>query len=179
MTGAHLQEATLWAAQLHSGQFRDGEAPVPYIAHPIEVMSLLRHVGGVSDEEMLCGAVLHDTVESCGIAFADIEARFGSRVAGLVRGMTRSEPSDAQIAGLSREALWQLRSEMLLEDIRRMDPEVWPIKLADRLSNLREAEHAKSEKKLDRYRKQTESILAIIPKSANVALWKAIRAELG
>jgi (p)ppGpp synthase/HD superfamily hydrolase len=139
-------------------------------------MSLLRYLGGVHDEEMLCAAVLHDTVEECGISFAEIEVRFGTRVAFLVRGMTREEPSQDVADGLTKEELWQLRSEMLLEEIRRMDPEVWPIKLADRLSNLREAAYAKTDKKLDRYRKQTLAILEIIPKSANPPLWKAIAA---
>ena len=173
-----LQDAVLWAAELHFGQIRDGEPPVPYIAHPLEVMSLLRYTGGVTDTDMLAGAVLHDVVEDCNVKVREVEERFGPRVALFVREMTRREPTAAQIAGMDRDAIWELRSGMLLDEIRKMPPEVWPLKLADRLSNLREAKHVKRGKKLARYLRQTRTILEIIPASANMNLWKVLRQEV-
>lgn len=173
-----LQEAVSWAAELHHGQSRDGEvAPIPYLAHPLEVMSLLRYVGAVTDLDMLAGAVLHDVVEDCDVNVKDVESRFGPRVAFFVREMTRREPTSAQTSGMHRDAIWELRSEMLLDDIRKMAPEVWPLKLADRLSNIREARFAKRGRKLERYLRQTRRILEIIPETANPPLWRAVKAE--
>ena len=178
MPNQTLQDAVLWAAELHFGQTRDGEeTPIPYVAHPIEVMSLLRYVGGVTDPDMLAGAALHDAVEDCNITVRGIEERLGPRVAFFVREMTRREPTAAQTSGMSRDEIWELRSEMLLEEIRKMAPEVWPLKLADRLSNIREAKFVKKGKKLERYLRQTRRILEIVPESANPSLWRAVRQE--
>lgn len=169
----------MWAAQLHYGQVRDGEpTALPYVCHPLEVMGYLRHVGGICDEEMLCGAALHDSVEDCNVNFEDIEERFGPRVTFFVREMTRQEPEPHEIAGMTKGQVWELRSSMLLDEIRKMPPEVWPLKLADRLSNIREARYAKSGKKLQRYIGQTRTILEIIPERINPKLWSAVLAEL-
>lgn len=151
---------------------------LPYIAHPLEVMSLLRYVGGVRDEALLAAAALHDVVESGATTLEEIEARLGPEIAFHVGQMTRREPTEQEVAGLDKDAIWSLRSELLLEDIRKMSRETWPLKLADRLSNLREARHAKKGKKLARYRKQTRRILEIIPESANPGLWRATQDEL-
>jgi len=59
-----------------------------------------------------------------------------------------------------------------------MPPDVWPIKLADRLSNVREAKQTKKGAKRERYLGQTRAILKIIPLDINPALWEAIRREL-
>ena len=79
---------------------------------------------------------------------------------------------------MSKAAIWELRSSILLAEIAEMSPEAQTIKLADRLSNYREALYSKSPAKLARYRKQTEEILRIVPRSINQPLWDAIRMEL-
>lgn len=173
-----LDEAIQLAGKLHEGQVRDGEHALPYVVHPIEVLVNLRNVGGVVDEEMLIAAALHDTVEESGADVSKIEKRFGKRVAGLVRELTREEPKKKQIEGLSPDEVWLLRSTMLLEEIGRMSIEAQTIKLADRLSNVRDALRTKSGEKLERYLAQTSQILRIIPRDINPPLWDAISAEL-
>src|SRR6476619_6159984 len=88
-----LHKAVRWACKLHKNQDRDGKSPLPYISHVLEVVSNLRYVGGITDEEMLCGAALHDVIEQSGVAPKRIEDKFGIRVAKLVEEMTREEPA--------------------------------------------------------------------------------------
>ncbi len=173
-----LQEALIYAAEIHKGQDRDGEVPLPYISHPIEVLINLRYVGGCTDEDMLCAAALHDVIEESNIDLADIQAKFGSRVASLVKELTRQEPSEEERAGKSKDEIWQMRAEWLLEEIRHMSTDAQQVKLADRLSNLIEAHRTKGLKKLARYEWQTHEILKIVPKEVNPGLWESIAAEM-
>jgi len=178
MTYSRLQAAIELAVRLHRDQERDGTNPLPYCTHPIEVLSHLRNVGEVTDEDLLCVAALHDVLEETDIDSAEIAKSFSERVATLVKELTRKEPTPEETKGLDKSAVWKLRAEMLLEEIRHMSPDAQQVKLADRLSNVREAKRTKSGPKLERYFWQTEEILKIVPKSVNPGLWKAIKAEL-
>lgn len=157
---------------------REGEVPLPYVTHPIEVLLNLRFVGGVTDVEILCAAVLHDTVEGESLTLEQIETEFGVRVRSLVAELTRVEPSADQIVGLKKDEIWQLRAGMLIDEVSKMSADAQLIKLADRLANVREAHRTKSGRKLKRYLGQTERILQVVPRSVNKALWDAIATEL-
>ena len=173
-----LDKAILLAARLHAGAERDGDAPLPYVTHPIEVLIALRFEGGETDEDLLCGAALHDTLEDTNAKREALAAEVGERAADLVRELTREEPTEEKRKGLDKEAIWRLRAEMLLDEIRAMSPDAQKIKLADRLINLRDARRTKSGFKWDRYAWQTEEILKIVPEGRNPGLWRAIRVEL-
>lgn len=173
-----LPLAIEWAVELHKGDFRDGSFPLPYISHPLDVLNQLRYVGKITDEDLLITAVLHDVVEETAIDPAEIESRFGKRVATLVAELTRAEPNIDSQWEHSKELIWELRSKALLEEIKSMSPEAQTIKLADRLSNYRQAKATRKPEKLKRYRKQTKKILEIIPKTLNRDLWNAIRDEI-
>ncbi len=171
----NFDEAIETATKLHAGQFRDGENPLPYITHPIEVLLNLRYIGQVSDEEMLCAALMHDTVEAGTTSSDQLAAKFGSQVGALVNELTRREPTSDEIEGLSKGQIWQLRAEMLIDEIGKMSPDAQVIKLADRLANLKEAFRTKKGAKLDRYLWQTKKILETIPRKRNKFLWDAIQ----
>ncbi len=161
----------------HFGEFRDGAAPLPYACHPVEVAGLLRAVGGVTEVDWLCAAFMHDVLEETMTTAEELSARFGPEVAGLVVELTRREPSVDEIAGLSKAEVWELRSGILLREIREMGRAAQTVKLADRLSNVREAKRTKSPEKLARYLRQTAEILAIIPREVNPGLWDAVSVE--
>lgn len=173
-----LSKAIAFAAEKHDGDFRDGDHGLPYATHPIEVCTLLRYTGRVTDEAQLCAAALHDILEETTVEASELEALFGSEVAGLVVELTRTEPPVSEIEGLSKQKIWEIRSELLLNDIKKMSPSAQAVKLADRLANLRQAKVTRKGEKLDRYVRQTKRLLAIIPKSVNRDLWRAIEAEL-
>ncbi len=173
-----LHRALSFALHAHAGVDREGPDPLPYFTHPIEVLNNLRYTGGVIDEDLLCAAVLHDVIEESAIHLAEIEAQFGIRVCGLVKELTRREPGPAETSGLDKPQIWALRSEILLAEIAKMSRDAQAVKLADRLSNLREAKRTKRHEKLKRYIGQTRRILETVPESVNPGLWNAIKREL-
>ncbi len=176
---SRLQDAVAWATRAHYGQVRDGDDALPYVVHPLEVLSTLRWVAGIRDEDMLCAAALHDVLEETDLKEGDIRARMGDRVADLVKELTRTEPGEEQTAGLSKDEIYQLRSQMLFDEIRKMSPEAQIIKLCDRYSNLREAELTRSKEKIERYKNQTREILRIIPAERSPAVWNRIHEMCG
>ncbi len=175
MAFSRLELALDFALKAHAGGYRDGKDALPYITHPMEVLTLLRYVGGVTDEDLLCVGALHDVVEDCGIEIEAIRQSFGERVAGLVQELTRFEPD---VTGMDKEMAYEVRSRILLEEIAAMSDDAKTVKLADRLANLRQARITRSKKKLRRYVRQTSEILQIIPRSLNSCLWDAISQEL-
>lgn len=177
MGSERLQSSVLWAAELHAGQWRDGDNPLPYLCHPLEVLSILRTVGGVVDDDMLCAAVLHDALEMTSATLAEIEVRFGREVSGLVLELTRREPDESSLVGLTKDEIWTLRAGMLIEDIAGMGTNAMTIKLCDRISNLREARSVKSVKKLARYQGQTMRILETIPRKTHSVLWDLLSSD--
>lgn len=170
-----VAKALTWCVERHAGQFRDGNAPLPYACHPVEVAAQLRHIGGVEHEADLAAAFLHDLIEETDASLEEIEAEFGPEVAMLVDELTRTEPTLDEIEGLSEQEIWQIRSDMLCAEISLMSPSAQRIKLSDRLSNLQESERVRKPRKKLRYRQQSERILAIIPQKVNPPLWTAIR----
>lgn len=170
-----LDVAIDFAAAKHRGQYRDGAVLLPYITHPLDVLTKLLYVGQVHDMDLLVAAVLHDTIEECGVLPEEIEELFGQRVRELVMELTRYEPTGAETASLTPDERWELRSKLLIEEIERMSPEAQSVKLADRLSNLAEARWSRTGKKLERYVRQTAKILKVIPKKSNAGLWEALK----
>jgi len=173
-----LDRATVLAAQWHAGTERDGDHPLPYIVHPIEVLSNLRYVGRVIDEDLLCVAILHDVLEETTGTAEAIEEAVGNRVRELVVELTRKEPTAEETVDMTKPEIWQLRSKMLLSEIEKMSSDAQQVKLADRLSNVQEAKRTKSKEKLERYLAQTKKILKIVDHSINPYLWEAIADEL-
>ena len=60
---ALLLKALAFAAHKHRDQRRKDAEASPYINHPIALADVLVNEGGVTDVEVLCAALLHDTVE--------------------------------------------------------------------------------------------------------------------
>lgn len=174
-----LQRALVYAVTQHAGVYRDGEAAVPYACHPVEVMLTLRFEAGVTDENTLAAALLHDTVEDTPSTIEEISNIFGAEVAEIVAHVTRVEPEDSEIKGLNKDEVWMLRTKMLLDEIAEMPREALLIKLSDRLSNIKESEKTRSGYKLERYRRQTVWILQTIPRETQPKLWDAIAAVIG
>lgn len=120
-----LNEAIEFATKAHEGQFRKGTKR-PYIVHPIEVAEIVTTM--TRDPEVICAAVLHDTIEDCpGVTEAVLEERFGERVAKLVV----SESED-------KSKSWEERKSATIRRLRTAPREVQMIGLADKLSNMRD-----------------------------------------
>ncbi len=119
--------AIAYAAQKHAGQRRgDG---TPFILHPLEVASLLYHVGAADD--VIAAGVLHDLIEKGDVTAAELRQRFGSRVTSLVLAVSdddritgygeRKAALRRQVAGAGKDALTLFAADKLskLRELRR------------------------------------------------------------
>ena len=97
-----LARAYTFAAEKHTGQFRKGEAREPYINHPCDVAYNVARIRP-DDVNLICAAVLHDTVEDTDAEYDDILEHFGKDVADLVAEVTdnkalpKAERKQAQV----------------------------------------------------------------------------------
>ena len=126
---AKVESAYEFAARYHANQRRrSGE---PYINHPVEVALILADDLQM-DEDVICAALLHDTVEDTTATLSDLAARYGETVAELVDGVTKL--SSIEVDSMDEKQALNLRKMFLAmsKDIR-----VVIIKLADRLHNMR------------------------------------------
>lgn len=124
-----VDRAYRFAADYHRDQRRrSGE---PYINHPVEVALILAYDLRM-DEDTICAALLHDTVEDTPATKDQIAELFGPTVADLVDGVTKL--TSIQVSSMDAKQAWNLRKMFLAmsRDIR-----VVIIKLADRLHNMR------------------------------------------
>ncbi|MGD2146405.1 MAG: HD domain-containing protein [Anaerolineae bacterium] len=113
----------------HGDQTRKGSG-LPYVVHPMHVsVILLRH--GFSQDAAIAG-LLHDVVEDQGYSLAEIEARFGARVAEMVAVLSERK-SDTD--GVQRP--WELRKQEALQRLRAASRETVAVKCADTLHNAR------------------------------------------
>jgi GTP diphosphokinase / guanosine-3',5'-bis(diphosphate) 3'-diphosphatase len=124
----NIRRAYRFADEAHLGQMRgNGE---PYITHPISVASLCAE--WKLDAQALMAALMHDTLEDCGVSKPEIIEKFGSPVAELVDGLTKLDKLE-----------FNTREENQAESFRKMllamarDVRVILIKLADRSHNMR------------------------------------------
>ena len=145
-----LDDAIEFATKAHEGQFRKGTRR-PYIVHPIEVADIVSTM--TKDEEVICAAVLHDTIEDCKRVTREVIAEnFSERVASLVA----QESAD-------KSKSWMERKGSTIERIRTASFEVQMIGLADKLSNMRDIDRdypAAGEQLWTRFRMQSEEALA-------------------
>lgn len=125
---AEYDAALAFAARSHCPHLRKG-TNIPYIAHVVHVSTiLLRHGFG---EAVVIAGLLHDVVEDCGVAIAQIEAEFGPEVARLVAAV-----SERKTAG-GVAIPWEQRKADKLAHLRNGGPDVAALKAADAIHNAR------------------------------------------
>ena len=71
------------AAQCHQGQIR--RSGDPYITHPVAVAKILAGLGA-ADDQMLCAAILHDTVDDTPYTMPELRRDFGTGISAMVKG---------------------------------------------------------------------------------------------
>ena len=125
---AKVERAYCFAAEKHAKQKRrSGEM---YINHPVEVAIILAELN--MDCDVVCAALLHDTVEDTETSLDDVASIFGSTVSELVDGVTKL--TNIEVDSMDEKQALNLRKMFLAmsRDIR-----VIIVKLADRLHNMR------------------------------------------
>ena len=119
-----LESAEQFAKERHSGMTTDDKAP--YWKHLEGVVNRLKNLG-VTDEDILCAAWLHDSIENTVTTFDDIEQRFGSKVAVLVLALSKDN-------NLSKGE----REQQYIKQLKDASWEAKLIKLCDISANLKD-----------------------------------------
>ena len=118
-----INKAIIFATKAHAGQFRKA-SDKPYILHPLECAVITSAM--TSDQEMIAAALLHDTVEDCGVTVEQLKDEFSERVAMLVA----KESED-------KTKTWLERKQTTINRLKDASKEECILVLADKLSNLR------------------------------------------
>lgn len=115
-------KALAFALVNHKSQDRKSE-DVPYIIHPLRILSLLRSVGfsEVEDQELMIAALFHDLIEDTTVKKKDIINQFGEKIASIVEEL--SKPND-------------ITKKKYLQSFKNASKEAKIVKMADRIDNL-------------------------------------------
>ena len=122
-----IVDALDFAAHAHRDQRRKGADATPYISHPIALARILTVEGGIQDPIVIAAALLHDTVEDCGVTLSELVQRFGQEVADTVAEVTDDK-------SLPKEK----RKELQVEHAAHISDRAKLVKLADKIANVRD-----------------------------------------
>jgi guanosine-3',5'-bis(diphosphate) 3'-pyrophosphohydrolase len=124
-----ITAAESFAMDKHGSMTRS-DGITPYFDHLQGVVNRLKNIG-VSDEEILAAAWLHDTIEDTNTTFDEIDQRFGSRIAVLVLSLSKDKrlPKDQ-------------REKQYVKQLKDSSLETKLIKLCDISSNLKDLKNA-------------------------------------
>ena len=120
-------KAVSFAAEKHKTQRRKDAEASPYINHPIALANVLANEGGVANLNVLCAAVLHDTIEDTETTQDEIREVFGEKIASIVLEVT----DDKKLLKADRKL-------KQIEHAPHASHEAKLVKLADKICNLRD-----------------------------------------
>jgi (p)ppGpp synthase/HD superfamily hydrolase len=164
ITSDVLEKAILFAVKAHEGQKRKGDKR-PYIMHPLSVMWRIYHNKKSANMYLLAAAaILHDTVEDCGITIEQIAKEFGHHVAALVAELTLDKAQYTLIG----------KKEYLLQEMNKMSSYALAIKLCDRLDNVSDLKSTKKDFVI-KYVEETEYILNNLNRTLSATHKRLIR----
>ena len=112
-------KALSFAAHKHKGHERKDEAKSPYINHPIGLVEVLVNVGGNTDINTLCAALLHDTVEDTETTPEELKENFGAEICDIVMEVTDDK-------SLSKEA----KKQAQIDHAKHLSKKARAVKLA-------------------------------------------------
>lgn len=147
------QKAIIFATSKHmeKGQ-KVPDTDMPYVVHLSNVAMEIIIAASNSDNFKLDFAVqvalLHDTIEDTSTKIEELENKFGTKIAQAVSALTKNSnlPKDEQMQdSLSR--------------IKVLQPEVWAVKLADRITNLQSPPSYWNNQKKINYQNEARIIL--------------------
>jgi len=120
-------KAVAFASDKHRNQRRKDADASPYINHPIALANILANEGGITEVAVLCAAVLHDTIEDTQTTDAELRQIFGEAITSIVLEVTDDKNLDKAT-----------RKQKQIEHAPHISREAKLVKLADKISNLRD-----------------------------------------
>src|SRR6186713_2540359 len=122
-----IVRALEFAAHKHRDQRRKDAQASPYINHPIALADVLVNEAGVTDVQVLCAALLHDTIEDTETTPEELEREFGREIAEIVIELTDNKMLKKRT-----------RKRMQIAHAASASREAKLVKLADKICNLRD-----------------------------------------
>ena len=175
-----IKEAYEKAKDLHKNQKRkDG---TPYISHPVEVALILAKLD--FDQNVIAGALLHDTIEDCGYTRKEMIADFNETVFKLVDCVSAIDKTKYVF---DKENLYEdpefVKSSAEEQTFKKLitlgkeNPCGFAIKFADRLHNLRTIAIFEYSKQLEKVRETEKWVLPIAKALKSEYFYRAIKNE--
>ena len=142
-------EAVGFAARAHRHQLRK-DGLTPYVSHVVRVSLVVQQIFDIHDDDAICIALLHDTIEDTATDYDDLLAAFGECVADGVAMLTkdmrlRDEQREAAYGAVLAGAPWRVQA----------------VKLADVYDNLLDGAALTREQRL-RVLRRTEAYLGYL-----------------
>ena len=119
--------ALAFSATKHRDQRRKDVEASPYINHPIALVDVLVNEGGILNWDVLCAALLHDTIEDTQTTADELTKAFGKNVASIVLEVTDDK-------ALPKEE----RKLQQIAHAPHSSHEAKLVKIADKICNLRD-----------------------------------------
>lgn len=175
-----IKKAYQRAKELHASQLRkDGR---PYISHPVEVALLLAKLD--FDENVIAGALLHDTIEDCGYTPKQMRGEFNDIVFRLVDCVSAIDKTKYVF---NKDNIFEsmdfIKSSAEEQTFKKLitlgkeNPCGFAIKFADRLHNLRTVESFSYPKQLEKVRETEKWVLPIAKALKSEYFYRAIKNE--
>ena len=119
-----LFKALAFSAKKHTKQRRKDLDQSPYINHPIALANILSK-RGIVDENVLCAAILHDTIEDTETTEKELVEEFGKKITSIVLEVTDDKKREKSV-----------RKQRQIERAATVSHEAKLVKLADKIANL-------------------------------------------
>lgn len=160
------------AEKYHKGQIHQPNNP--FIIHPLKVALALINLD-IKNANMICAALLHDTVEDTNMTYDKIQKLFGKEVMEMVKGVTRKK------AGPENEKERYLNKKKKFEETLQKSPEIRTIKCADWLSNLTDSSSIPKDhfwaKKFPRWQKEVEDLYLPLALKTNRKIYNEMKKQ--
>ena len=141
------RRAIAFAMNAHAGQTRK-VSELPYLVHPIDVFGNVKKYKESHNIDAICAAaVLHDTMEDCGVTYQELFNEFGCMTAGLVAEVTTNAAECSRLG----------KTEYMNKHMVEMSSYALILKLSDNLANLGDNP---TEKAIRRIRMNHDYVLA-------------------
>ena len=124
-----LQSVENFSKERHSGMMRK-DGIIPHYEHLVGVVARLKNLG-ITDEEVLASAWLHDIIDDTKTSFEEIDQRFGSKIAVLVLSISK----DKSVPRVIQE-------EQYVKQLKESPFDAKLIKLCDISASLRDLKNA-------------------------------------
>lgn len=122
-----ITKALAFAADKHKNQRRKDAEASPYINHPVALTNVLANEGGITDIDIICGALLHDTVEDTKTTPEELQEAFGEAIKDIVMEVTDDK-------ALPKPE----RKQAQIDHASHLSTKAKAVKLADKICNLRD-----------------------------------------